>query len=227
MPDSLKFRTTAVDLVVESTKGWVWGAAGSGNRPAASQGLYSGRKERLRTNPQTTDRDPDRYDWLTRQDQPTAQIPKAHRKWRPGGSAPQTPRDLSLSCRARREKQKRDAQGIPSPISAPESALGSRLRVALSSAQVIRHSTREKNAEPLVVRVAFEKDLQNPIQVNLTTHTLSGRATRTAELSRVPRPQSVAPLRGVRAMTRGGSENSRLRIGGEGGPGGDDLGQSF
>jgi hypothetical protein len=34
---------------------------------------------------------------------------QAHPRWRPGGSAPQTPRDLSPLCQARREKQKRDA----------------------------------------------------------------------------------------------------------------------
>ncbi len=72
--------------------------------------------------------------WLTRHT-PRTTPTQAHPRWRPGGSAPQTPRDLSPLCQARREKQKRDAQRIPSPISAPESALGSRLRVALSSAQ--------------------------------------------------------------------------------------------
>jgi len=89
--------------------------------------------------------------WLTRHT-PRTTPTQAHPRWRPGGSAPQTPRDLSPLCQARREKQKRDAQRIPSPISAPESALGSRLRVALSSAQVTDHFICAPTAEPLAVR---------------------------------------------------------------------------
>ena len=89
--------------------------------------------------------------WLTRHT-PRTTPTQAHPRWRPGGSAPQTPRDLSPLCQARREKQKRDAQRIPSPILAPESALGSRLRVALSSAQVTDHFICDRIAEPLAVR---------------------------------------------------------------------------
>ena len=89
--------------------------------------------------------------WLTRHT-PRTTPTQAHPRWRPGGSAPQTPRDLSPLCQARREKQKRDAQRIPSPILAPESALGSRLRVALSSARVIHDFTPYKIVERPAVR---------------------------------------------------------------------------
>jgi hypothetical protein len=61
-----EYRTRAACSALESTKGCVWGAAGSANLPAAWQGWYSGRKERLRANPQTMDRDPNRHCQLTR-----------------------------------------------------------------------------------------------------------------------------------------------------------------
>ena len=99
--------------------------------------------------------------WLTRRT-PRTTPTQAYPRWRPGGSAPQTPRDLSPLCQARREKQKRDAQRIPSPISAPESALGSRLRVALSSAQVTDHFICDRIAEPLAVRAAGPKRHPSP-----------------------------------------------------------------
>lgn len=51
-----------------------------------------------------------------------------------GGPAPRTPRDLSLRADPGDEKE-RGAPGASSPVSAPGSALGSRPRVALSSAQ--------------------------------------------------------------------------------------------
>ena len=99
--------------------------------------------------------------WLSR-DTPRTTPTQAHPRWRPGGSAPQTPRDLSPLCQARREKQKRDAQRIPSPISAPESALGSHLRVALSSVQVTDHFICDRIAEPLAVRAAGPKRRPSP-----------------------------------------------------------------
>ena len=114
--------------------------------------------------------------WLTRHT-PRTTPTQAHPRWRPGGSAPQTPRDLSPLCQARREKQKRDAQRIPSPISAPESALGSRLRVALSSAQVTDHFICAPTAEPLAVRAAGPK-----------TPPVPGRSRTTASSSAEPNP---------------------------------------
>jgi hypothetical protein len=92
----------------------------------------------------------------------TTPAPRPIRRWRPGGSAPQPPRDLPLLCRARREKQKRDAPCIPSPISAPESALGSRLRVALSSAQVTEHFICAAFAELQPVRAQGPKTPPGP-----------------------------------------------------------------
>ncbi len=113
---------------------------------------HSSVRQRTTANePANTRRDSHRHCWLTRHT-PRTTPTQAYPRWRPGGSAPQTPRDLSPLCQARREKQKRDAQRIPSPISAPESALGSRLRVALSSAQVTDHFICAPTAEPLAVR---------------------------------------------------------------------------
>src|SRR5207302_11374119 len=66
---------------------------------------------------------------------------------------------------------------IPSPILAPESALGSRLRVALSSAQVIHDSTRQKIAVRSALRADRQKNFSTPIQAHLTDATLSGRGT--------------------------------------------------
>jgi hypothetical protein len=98
----------------------------------------------------------------------TTPAPRPIRRWRPGGSAPQPPRDLPLLCRARREKQKRDAPCIPSPISAPESALGSRLRVALSSAQVTEHFICAAFAELQPVRAQGPKTPPGPGRSSLS-----------------------------------------------------------
>ena len=56
------------------------------------------------------------------------------------GSLPQTPWDLSLSGQSRRRPTETGRLRVPSPVLAPGTALGSRPRVALSSAQAIRHS---------------------------------------------------------------------------------------
>jgi hypothetical protein len=52
-----------------------------------------------------------------------------------GWPAPQTPGDLTPSCRSRRVEKERGARGASSPVSAPGTALGSVPTVALSSAQ--------------------------------------------------------------------------------------------
>src|SRR5258708_4523826 len=90
-------RTTVGYSAAEFTEGCVWGAAGSENLPAAWRGWHSGRKERLRANPQTRDRDSNRSCRLTRPKRRTTS-PTSNHPWRPGlvGSAPQAPRDLSL-----------------------------------------------------------------------------------------------------------------------------------
>ncbi len=54
---SAEGRTAAVLSAAESTKGWVWGAAGYGPRQTRGVCHSSVPKERLRTNPHTTDRD--------------------------------------------------------------------------------------------------------------------------------------------------------------------------
>ena len=74
-----------------------------------------------------------------------------------GGLCPPDPPRLIAFVPSSEIKQKRDAQRIPSPILAPESALGSRLRVALSSAQVTDHFICAPTAEPLAVRAAGPK----------------------------------------------------------------------
>jgi hypothetical protein len=97
-------RTTVGYSAAEFTKGCVWGAAGSENLPAAWQGWHSGRKERLRANPQTMDRDPDRGCRLSRHKRRRKQRTTNHPHWRGlVGSAPQTPRDLSLWYQSRRD----------------------------------------------------------------------------------------------------------------------------
>lgn len=84
-------------------EGMVRGAAGPENLPAELQGWYSGRKERLRANPQTMDRDTNRRCQLTRHKR-RRKSATANHPHRPGlvGSAPQTPRDLSPGCQSRR-----------------------------------------------------------------------------------------------------------------------------
>jgi hypothetical protein len=84
-------------------EGMVRGAAGPENLPAESQGRYSGRKERLRANPQTMDRDTNRRCQLTRHKRRRKFLGTNH-PHRPGlvGSAPQTPRDLSPERQSRR-----------------------------------------------------------------------------------------------------------------------------
>jgi hypothetical protein len=155
-------RTTVESTAAEFTKGCVRGAAGSENLPAASQGWYSGRKERLRANPQTMDRDPERRCRLRRHERGTKH-PTPNHPHRPGlvGSAPQAPRDLSHRANPGETQQKRDARmcrwGAPSPVLAPGAALGSRLRVALSSGQVTGHVIRDRRAEPPAVRASVDK----------------------------------------------------------------------
>ena len=140
------------------------GAAGSENLPADLQGWYSGRKERLRSNPQTMDRDSNRSCRITRhkrrRNTHSANHPHSPRLV---GSAPQAPRDLAHCAnpgeqQPETQKQKRDAPalsaGVPSPVLAPGAALGSRLRVALSSGQVIDHFINAPLTEPLPVRAA-------------------------------------------------------------------------
>ena len=78
------------------------------------------------------------------------------------GSAPQAPRDLSHQRQSRRAKTETGhperCSGVPSPVLAPGTALGSRLRVALSSGQVTDHSICDPSAEPLTVRAASDTD---------------------------------------------------------------------
>ena len=153
-------RTPVVYSAAEFTKGCVWGAAGSENLPAESQGWHSGRKERLRTNPQTMDRDPDRSCRLHRHKRHRKHLPTNPPHW-PGlvGSAPQAPRDLSHRANPGETATETGRLphvdgGAPSPVLAPGAALGSRLRVALSSGQVIDHRICDSIAEPLMVRAA-------------------------------------------------------------------------
>ncbi len=74
-----------------------------------------------------------------------------------GGSAPRgPPRFIALAPipenRNRNGTSREYDSGAPSPVLAPGAALGSRLRVALSSGQVTGHSICDSNAEPLAVR---------------------------------------------------------------------------
>jgi len=98
-------RTTVVQSAAEFTKGCVRGAAGSANLPAESQGWHSGRKERLRANPQTMDRDSNRRCQPQRRHKRLTKHPLRNHPHRPRlvGSAPQTPRDLSLWYQSRRD----------------------------------------------------------------------------------------------------------------------------
>jgi len=160
-------RTRAAGSALEFTKGCVWGAAGSENLPAAWQGWCSGRKERLRANPQTMDRDTNRRcDQQSRHKRRTKHR-TPHHAHRPQlvGSAPQAPRDLSHSGQSRRVRQKRGtadkSAGAPSPVLAPGAALGSRLRVALSSGEVIDHSIRNHCGLGIGARAALKKQQPN------------------------------------------------------------------
>lgn len=100
------------------------GAAGPENLLAESPGWYSGRKERLRANPQTMDRDTNRRCQLTRHKRRRKHSPRNHPHW-PGlvGSAPQTPRDLSRSRQSRR--QNRNGTSHEYNSERPVSGLGS------------------------------------------------------------------------------------------------------
>ncbi len=168
MPDSPSTARELLDSALEFTKGWVGVQPGPLNLLADLQGWHSGRKERLRANPQTMDRDPDRRCYSNRHKR-RRKPSTANHPYRLGlvGSAPQAPRDLALSCQSRSKttgakKQKRDAATLhavaPSPVLAPGAALGSRLRVALSSGQVTDHSICDPSAEPLPVRAFIEPD---------------------------------------------------------------------
>jgi hypothetical protein len=114
----------------------------------------SASKERLRSNPHTTDRDSHRCCRLSR-DTPGSErhtVPTHAGGGGQGALPPRPPEIYRRRANLGEQKQKRDAQGIPSPILAPESALGSRLRVSLSSAQVTDYFIRALTAEPLLVR---------------------------------------------------------------------------
>ena len=108
------------------------GAAGSENLPADLQGRYSGRKERLRSNPQTMDRDSNRSCRLTRHKRRRKHLPAIHPHWpRLVGSAPQAPRDLAHSANPGEQQQKRDI---------PSDAQTSRLRSWLLARRSVRVS---------------------------------------------------------------------------------------
>jgi hypothetical protein len=135
-------RTTVESTAAEFTKGCVWGAAGSENLPAESQGWHSGRKERLRANPQTMDRDPERRCRLRRHERCRKQRTANPPHW-PGlvGSAPQTPRDLSLWRQSRRATE---TGRPPVLLGRPVSGLGSwrGARVASPRGPVLRSGHR-------------------------------------------------------------------------------------
>jgi hypothetical protein len=152
-------RTRAAWIGSRIHEGMDRGAAGPENLPAELQGLYSGRKERLRANPQTTDRDTNRRCRPTRHKRRRKSSIRNHPHW-PGlvGSAPQTPRDLSPGANPGEQNRNGTHTGAPSPVLAPDSALGSRLRVALPSGQVIDHSICGSGAEPLSVRAVSDID---------------------------------------------------------------------
>jgi hypothetical protein len=99
------------------------GAAGSENLPADLQGWYSGRKERLRSNPQTMDRDSNRSCQFTRHKRRRKQLPAIHpHSPRLVGSAPPGPPRFSALRQSRRVKQKRDAPRVM--LRCPASGLG-------------------------------------------------------------------------------------------------------
>ena len=94
------------------------GAAGPENLPAELQGRYSGRKERLRANPQTMDRDTNRRCRLTRHKRRRKSPIRIHpHRPGPGGSAPRgtlwVPRDLSPGCQSRRTKTETGRTSAP------------------------------------------------------------------------------------------------------------------
>jgi hypothetical protein len=155
-------RTTVGYSAAEFTKGCVWGAAGSENLPAAWPGWHSGRKERLRANPQTMDRDPDRGCQLeqTRTTQETSNRKSAVSARAGGLCPPGPPRFIALVPIPERQNRNGTPReyypGVPSPVLVPGAALGSRLRVALSSGQVTDHPICDPGAEPLSVRTVPE-----------------------------------------------------------------------
>ena len=77
-----------------------------------------------------------------------------------GGLCPPGPPRFSASAPIPESKTETGhperCSGVPPPVLAPGTALGSRLRVALSSDQVTDHSICDPSAEPLPVRALFE-----------------------------------------------------------------------
>jgi hypothetical protein len=154
-------------------------------RPQADAGVChsSVPKERLRTNPHTTDRDP--IPPLPAGQRLTihaSHIVPAPPEVAAGGLCPPDPPRFIAMVPVSESTNRNGTprRGIPSPILAPESALGSRLRVALSSAQVIHDSTRQKIAVRSALRADRQKNFSTPIQTHLTDATLSGRGTAVA-----------------------------------------------
>ncbi len=99
------------------------------------------------------------------------------------GLPPDPPRFIALAPIPEKHQQKRDAvffkQGVPSPVLAPGAALGSRLRVALSSGQVIDHVIRNQRAGPAALRASVD-----PSQaLSVRTMAAPPRESRTNEIS--------------------------------------------
>jgi hypothetical protein len=88
-------------------EGMCRGAAGFENLPTELSGWHSGPQERLRSNPQAMDRNTNRRRLPTRNTQPN-QHPMEYLETGLAGSAPQTPRDLSLERQSRRVQRNRN-----------------------------------------------------------------------------------------------------------------------
>jgi hypothetical protein len=153
VPDSLEFRTTAVDSAVESTKGWVWGAAGygPGQTPASVTAPYE-KNDCDRTRKPGPRFSPPLLAEQTHSTNEPHTVPTHTGGGGRGLCPPDPPRFIARVPISERNNRNGTPLGVPSPILAPESALGSRLRVALSSAQVTDHLICAPTAEPLAVR---------------------------------------------------------------------------
>ena len=133
-------RTRAACSALEFTKGCVGVQPGPRIFLPLSQDWYSGRKERLRSNPQTMDRDSNRSCRLTRHKRRRNHSPANH-PHRPGlgGSAlPDPPRFIAFAPIPERHQQKRDAPSVL--LRRPVSGLGTwrGARVASPRGPVLR-----------------------------------------------------------------------------------------
>ena len=116
------------------------GAAGPENLPAPVAGLAFRAKRTTASEPANKRPRYRRHRQLTRHHRHSQHSPEISRSYQGRGPCPQTPEIYRL--RPIPESKNRNGtpqtiHGVPSPVLAPGTALGSRLRVALSSGQVL------------------------------------------------------------------------------------------